>query len=229
MFEFGTGNLFSAVLVGFIGLVLFTTSRFDYVGVRLFQVAAFAVSGFYVVWISEPYYMFGMALVIYSMFLALQYSFFERRPVEKGAGSVLVFIGVNIASTVSGGRADLLASLAGAAFVLFFLLLIWIASHEKLMEHVSKAKELETEMRKASVFVRCGMNVSELVHNMRNKLTVLYGLNDVLKNKVDSTDIEAVLDRQKAAYDRMSGTIGRGRQTRSRARVRGEDPRDPTG
>ena len=107
------------------------------------------------------------------------------------------------------GDVELVVGLAGVVFIGFFLLLLWIAFAETLKTYIDRTKELELERRKDSVFVRFGRNTAGLVHNLRNMLTVAYGFNDLIGKEVESDYVKNLVEREHAAFDRMSGTIAR--------------------
>ena len=208
-YTFTSENVFNALTVIGIAVLVLIISRVDHPSMRLVQVAVFAIVGFAVIWWNEPFDMTGMAFVVYAIFLAIQYSFLETYVVPKLAVFLALTLGVIITGTLVHGELDILASIAGVTFIAFYLFLLWIAFGERLKEYVTRAKDLELEKRKNAVFVRFGKNAAGLVHNLRNMLTVLYGLNELVKLQAKSKKIKDLVERQKSAFDRMAATIER--------------------
>jgi signal transduction histidine kinase len=101
------------------------------------------------------------------------------------------------------------SSIADMAGVVCYLTLLWIAFAEPLRELAGRARDLELEQRKDSVFVRFGRNVAGMVHNLRNLLTILYGLNSLLKQAANVEEARELAVRQRAAFDRMTKMIER--------------------
>jgi signal transduction histidine kinase len=209
LFERPDDRIFNALWVIAPAAALFLLSRIKHTSARYAQVMFFGLIGFFAMSINEPSNMTGMAFIIYAIFLAIQYGFLERHFVRKLTAIVLFTILMNATFMLFKGQVDLVGILASAVFIVFYLLLLWIAFAETLQTYIDRTKELELERRKDSVFVRFGKNTAGLVHNLRNMLSVAYGFNDLVRNEEASDHIKDLVSRERAAYDRMSGTITR--------------------
>ena len=202
-------RIFNALGIILPAAVLFLLSRLKHTSARYIQVAFFGLIGFFAMNRNQPADMTGMAFVVYAIFLAIQYGFLERHFVRKLTAIVLFTILMNVTLMLFKGQVDLVGILASAVFIVFYLLLLWIAFAETLQTYIDRTRELELERRKDSVFVRFGKNTAGLVHNLRNMLSVAYGFNDLVRNEVASDHVKDLVSRERAAYDRMSGTITR--------------------
>jgi signal transduction histidine kinase len=209
----GDGSLdvrvWSAIIDFAFGLVVLILSRVNHPVMRMLQVAAFVVAGVLFNLTNAPWDAAGMALILYAIVLAIQYSFFERQfTLKLGIAMALIFAN-GIVRTMMGGKIDFVGSLAGVAEVAGFFILLWIAFSDVLRDLADKARDLELEKRKDSVFVRFGRNVAGLVHNLSNMLSVLYSLNALMRERALPPDLMEFVARQQSAFDRMTGTLER--------------------
>ncbi len=202
-------RVFNAAIDAAIGLVAFLLSLIDHVVIRIVQVAAFAAIGVLFNVTNQPWDAAGVAVIVFAMILAIQYSFFERRFTLKVVLSLSLVYVVILLRTVLAGRADFIGSLAMVGGVTTYLLLLWIAFSDVLKDLAAKAKDLELELRKDSVFVRFGRNVAGLVHNLSNMLSVLYGMNELMRQHAQSAEMADFITKQQNAFDRMTGTLER--------------------
>ncbi len=202
-------RVFNAIADSLVGIVVLSLSRIDHPVVRILQVAAFAVAGLVFNMTNEPWETAGTALIVYAIILAIQYSFFERRFTLKMVIALTVIFGARVIRTMAFGKIDFLGSLGMVTAISAFFLLLYIAFSDVLKELAAKARDLELEQRKDSVFVRFGRNVAGLVHNLSNMLSVLYSLNALMRQRALTADMAEFVARQQNAFDRMTGTLER--------------------
>jgi signal transduction histidine kinase len=208
----GTGleeHVFNAIVLVSFGLIMLIFSRIDHPVLRMLQVAAFMALGVLASATNKPWDPTSMVLFVYAIVLSIQYSFFERRFVLKTVIALVFIFGVGVVRTMMSGKIDLMGSFTAVMEAVVLLLLLWIAFAEVIKEYIEKAKALELERRKDSVFVKFGQNVAGLVHNLSNMLSVLYSLNALMSQRAKTTDISDLISRQQAAFDRMTKTVER--------------------
>jgi signal transduction histidine kinase len=202
-------RVFNAIVDTVIGVIVLSLSLIDHPVVRMLQVAAFAGAGLVFNLTNEPWETAGVALIVYAIILAIQYSFFERRFTLKMVIALAIIFGARVIRTMAFGKIDFLGSLGMVTAIAAFFLLLWIAFSDVLKELADKANDLELEQRKDSVFVRFGRNVAGLVHNLSNMLSVLYSINALMRQRALSADMAEFVARQQNAFDRMTGTLER--------------------
>ena len=203
------GHVMNVAIDILFGLVVLGLSRIDSPLMRLFQVGAFAVFGVFLNLTNKPWDVAGMAMYVYAIILAIQYSFFETRFTLKMVFALIFIFAAGVLRTMMSGKIDFLGSLAAVAGVAAYFVLLWIAFSDVLKDLAEKARDLELAQRKDSVFVKFGRNVAGLVHNLSNMLSVLYSLNALMRQRALAPDMAEFVSRQQSAFDRMTATLER--------------------
>lgn len=203
-------NVINAILIAIISCLVLLISLIDSPVIRLIQVLLFGAGGLIGIFINDiPYNMDSLVWIVVSIILAIQYSFFEKRFILKIAICVTITIIMGMIGSLIRSGFDILSVLAGLTVMVMFIMILWIAFHEVLTDHINKARELELRHQKNSIFIRFGKNVAGLVHNIRNMLTMLVGIESIAGHVKDAEKLEELTERKQYVFTRMSDAISR--------------------
>jgi signal transduction histidine kinase len=208
-FDFSNEHTIATAFVLFLAVFIFITSRVDRVFMRFLQVIIFTIAGLIAMWLTKPFEMTSMVILVYSFLLAIQYSFLEKKFLPKLTAYIgFIFIWGIVAAFIQK-KIDIIGTLAGISFIVFFILLLWITYYEVLKDYLQQLQEVEQESKKNSVFIKFGKNIAGLVHNLKNMLTIIQGMNSLIRRSGLSDPVKGFVNRQQLALDKMSGTITR--------------------
>ncbi len=176
-------------------------------GFKLIQVLLIYAIGILAVIFSDLLSLHGIIYIIFSLLLAIQFGFFFRYHKTKLVLFFLPFMAaVGVNSYINNGNiiSDIIImSIITAASIYLF----WTIFSDEIDHLTDEKKLLKSEMEKNQVFVKFGINVAGMIHNLKSILHSVFGFQEIIGETTDMKQIREYLDLQKIASDALFDQI----------------------
>ena len=173
---------------------------------KVVQVFIFFCVGVVAGIMSPPGALVGVAFVVLALILAIQYEFLKAHFYLKIAIIVLLYCVPLFVTAVMKMDFGVLRAVNTVLFTVGYLYLIWIMFKEEIEAYITETTRLKSEIASNRVFVDFGKNVSGLVHNLRNKLFAIDGVNKLISEEA-SPEIRELLGMQKRVIGQVVDLI----------------------
>ena len=194
----------SRIIAPFIALIFSIVSIFfDIIFFKFGQVLIFYCLGIIASIYSRSMSLHSFVFFLFSILLALQFGFLYRKVALKLSIPLflyLIAIGIN---SYQHGRSILPDVLIMLVISLAAIYLVWIIFTEEVNRLTNEKKALEAEMERNRIFVKFGMNVAGMIHNLKSILNSVFGFQEVIEDSDNVGDIKEFLALQKSASNSL--------------------------